>query len=333
MSLWLLPGLIYFSFTSGFWHTYYLATIAPPLAALVGIGAIAMYEEYCTEGWKSWLLVAAVPVTGLIQIMILSYTAAWSGALIPIILAGTIVVTMVLVYMKIRNLAGKGTITKAVVVAGIALLLVPSFVWSCTPMVYGESGLPTAGPQNEQGNGGMMRGGGMSGTGSGTSGLAGYLTSHRTNETWIVAVPSAMNGAGLILETGDPVMALGGFSGTDQILSIEKLKNLVQDGKVRYFLTSSVAGGREGSSGNSGIFTWVQCTCTAVPVTEYRSNSTSSQEPVPADQPALPDYGSPGTALTGGYGTGMTGPANGGTPGSGGGQDVLYDCAGAVSAT
>ena len=37
--LWLLPGLLYFSFTTGFWHTYYLATIAPPLAAITGIGA------------------------------------------------------------------------------------------------------------------------------------------------------------------------------------------------------------------------------------------------------------------------------------------------------
>ncbi|MEN6396875.1 MAG: glycosyltransferase family 39 protein, partial [Methanoregula sp.] len=33
--LWLVPGLCYFTFTTGFWHTYYIATIAPPLAGLV----------------------------------------------------------------------------------------------------------------------------------------------------------------------------------------------------------------------------------------------------------------------------------------------------------
>ena len=276
MCLWLLPGLLYFSFTSGFWHTYYLATIAPPLAALVGIGAVAMHEAYCTEGWKSWLLVAAMPVTGLTQGMILSYTAAWSGVLIPIVLAGTIIVTLVLVYLKIRRLTGTGHVAKAVVVTGIALLFVSPFVWSCTPMVYGESGLPVAGPQNAQDNGntgmGMETGGGAFGLQNGTSKLAEYLTTHRVNETWIVAVPSAMNGASLILETGDPVMALGGFSGTDQILSVEKLRELIQDGKVRYFLISSVTGDGDGSSGNSGIFTWVQSTCMAVPVMEYRNN-------------------------------------------------------------
>ena len=166
---------------------------------------------------RSWLLVAAVPVTGLIQGMILSYTAAWSGVLIPIVLAGTLIVTLVPVHLKIRRLTGTGHVAKAVVVTGIALLFVSPFVWSCTPMVYGESGLPVAGPQNAQDNGntgmGMETGGGAFGLQNGTSKLAEYLTTHRVNETWIVAVPSAMNGASLILETGDPVMALGGFSG------------------------------------------------------------------------------------------------------------------------
>ena len=45
MLLWLVPGLLFFSFTTAFGHTYYIATIAPPLAALVGIGAVAMYRE------------------------------------------------------------------------------------------------------------------------------------------------------------------------------------------------------------------------------------------------------------------------------------------------
>ena len=42
MLLWLLPGLLFFSFTTAFGHSYYIATIAPPLAGIVGIGALAM---------------------------------------------------------------------------------------------------------------------------------------------------------------------------------------------------------------------------------------------------------------------------------------------------
>ena len=46
MLFWLVPGLLFFSYSTAFGHTYYIATIAPPLAAIVGIGAIAMYREY-----------------------------------------------------------------------------------------------------------------------------------------------------------------------------------------------------------------------------------------------------------------------------------------------
>lgn len=39
LTLWLVPELLYFSFTSGFYHTYYVVMVAIPLAGLVGIGA------------------------------------------------------------------------------------------------------------------------------------------------------------------------------------------------------------------------------------------------------------------------------------------------------
>jgi 4-amino-4-deoxy-L-arabinose transferase-like glycosyltransferase len=92
-----------------------------------------------------------------------------------------------------------------------------------------------------------------------------YLLSHTTNETWILAVPSSQAGANLIIETGKPVMSIGGFSGSDRILNIASLETLIQEGKVRYFLTSGSAGMGGGmASGNSGIFSWVSSHCTAV---------------------------------------------------------------------
>ncbi|NMB78621.1 MAG: phospholipid carrier-dependent glycosyltransferase, partial [Methanomicrobiales archaeon] len=52
MCLWLFPGLLYFSFTTGFWHTYYLATIAPPLAGIAGISAPGLYASYTSERFR-----------------------------------------------------------------------------------------------------------------------------------------------------------------------------------------------------------------------------------------------------------------------------------------
>ncbi len=72
-SMWLLPEFIYFSFTKGLFHPYYLTMLAPPISALVGIGVVSMWELYNEEGWKSWILPVAHIADGLTQILILSY--------------------------------------------------------------------------------------------------------------------------------------------------------------------------------------------------------------------------------------------------------------------
>jgi len=278
LCLWLLPGLAYFSFTTGFWHTYYLATIAPPLAALVGIGAVAMYEAYRGGGIKGWLLPAAILVTGIIQMIFLLYTADWSGPLTVVIGCGAVILAIVLLYLKARTLAGVGMLPKLVAAGAIALLFIAPFIWACTPLMYGSGNLPTAGPR-QSGQGGDMGGSGIHGgmnsmpggiSEGSTAGLATYLLSHTTNETWIVAEPSSMSAAGLIIETGKPVMALGGFAGSDQVLSTESLAGLVSAGKIRYFYLSGEPGGGGGSnSGNSAITSWVTDHCTAIPSSEW----------------------------------------------------------------
>ena len=211
------PGLLYFSFTTGFWHTYYLATIAPPLAALAGIGAVAMYERYIRGGVRGWVLVAAVLVTGLVQVIFLLYTAAWSGPLTAIVGIGTIALAALLICLKYRNRGGSGTLPRLAAAGAIALLFVAPFVWACTPLVYGSGNiLPTAGPRL---SGQVPGGGGMnampgSPSGRNVSNLADYLLSHSTGETYLVAVPSSMGaGAELIIETGKTGHVAGWFLG------------------------------------------------------------------------------------------------------------------------
>ncbi|MEA3341179.1 MAG: hypothetical protein U9R15_14545, partial [Chloroflexota bacterium] len=65
------------------------------------------------------------------------------------------------------------------------------------------------------------------------------------------------------LATGEPVMALGGFSGGDQILTQEELVGLVSDGAVRFFLVSG-----QGNRQNR-LFHWVTEQCAPVPPEEW----------------------------------------------------------------
>lgn len=346
--LWLLPGLMYFSFTTGFWHTYYIATIAPPLAMLVGIGALGLYESWNSGGVRGWLLIAAVAITGVIQLLFLSYSQPWSDSCLIILIPAVVIFSILLAVMKLRNTSDSGH-GRTIAAAAIAILFLATTVWAFTPLVHGDGGnLPVAGPQQNRGGGGM--GNAFSGTGDSTSPLAQYLLFHRTNETWIVAVPSSMGeGANLIIKTGEPVMSLGGFSGSDQILSVDSLKDLIDKGKIRYFLGSASGGGGGMGGGNSGIFTWVSGHCTEVPAADWggSSGNLSSPDVQPAfgnmTSTAFTDSGAAfargssldtigrinppasGNMTTGFPGSGSTTFRNGGGPG---GANTLYDCAG-----
>ena len=176
MLLWLIPGLLYFSFTSGFWHDYYLATIAPPIAGLVGIGAAGLYRNSVSGSRGGWLLVIAVLVTGLLQVLFLSYDAEWAGPLLPLILLGTLVCTGLLAWMQVRKTAVLVNHRTLIIAVAIGILFIAPVVWSCTPIMNGAGNLPTAGPQGSRGgmNGGMpgiSMPSGMAGTGG--RGIAG----------------------------------------------------------------------------------------------------------------------------------------------------------------
>jgi len=52
-------------------------------------------------------------------------------------------------------------------------------------------------------------------------------------------------------------MALGGFSGSDPILTTSQLAALVKSGEVRYFLLNGSGNGGPGGSGQSNLITWI----------------------------------------------------------------------------
>jgi hypothetical protein len=65
-------------------------------------------------------------------------------------------------------------------------------------------------------------------------------------------------------------MALGGFSGSDQILTLAELQALIQEGRVRYFLLDGGGfGSFGGGSGNAQLVSWVESTCTSISASAY----------------------------------------------------------------
>ncbi|MEW1724449.1 glycosyltransferase family 39 protein [Streptomyces sp. NPDC093109] len=123
--------------------------------------------------------------------------------------------------------------------------------------------------QNGQTGGGM--GGGMGEGGMGGGGMGGLLNGQNVSSkvetalkknasdyTWVMAAIGSQNAASYQLATEKPVMAIGGFNGSDPSPTLAQFKQYVADGKIHYFLGSS-GGGPGGSNGTSSeITTWVE---------------------------------------------------------------------------
>jgi hypothetical protein len=100
---------------------------------------------------------------------------------------------------------------------------------------------------------------------------------------WVAAAVGANDAAGFQLATGDAVMAIGGFNGTDPYPSLTLFEQLVRGGKVHYYIASGGGGfggpGGGGSSTSSAITQWVESHYSATTVdgvTLYDLTATSA---------------------------------------------------------
>jgi len=114
----------------------------------------------------------------------------------------------------------------------------------------GQGGAPTRG-----GGGGFLGGAGTSNV---SSELVTLLQQGAKGYTWAAAAVTANGAAPLQIASEVPIMAIGGFNGTDPAPSLAEFKELVAQGKVHYFVGGDgrgFGGGRTGTS--SEISTWV----------------------------------------------------------------------------
>ncbi|MFE5969064.1 ArnT family glycosyltransferase [Streptomyces sp. NPDC056463] len=100
--------------------------------------------------------------------------------------------------------------------------------------------------------GGMGGGGGMGGLlGGATVGskAKAALLDGADGYTWVAAAIGAQNAASYQLATGEPVMAIGGFNGSDPSPTLAQFKQYVAQGKIHYFVGGGSLGGATGGMG------------------------------------------------------------------------------------
>jgi 4-amino-4-deoxy-L-arabinose transferase-like glycosyltransferase len=208
---WLGVAAVLFSAMGGAMHPYYTSYLAPPAAGLLGLAAARV-----GRGWSRARGAALLAVAGLTGAAVLADTGrslAWLAW--PTALATAVGVLVVLT----RRRPGLGLV--AGVLAAAAVLTGPA----ATDWVTAHTVVNGADPR---------AGWGQAGTSFvPPAALAAFLRAHRSGE-WAAAVPQASAAAELRLESGLPVLPLGGFTGSSPMPSLAQLREFAATGRLRY---------------------------------------------------------------------------------------------------
>jgi 4-amino-4-deoxy-L-arabinose transferase-like glycosyltransferase len=356
---WLVVTGLVFSFMAGIIHPYYTVALAPAVAALVGIGAVALWRE--RAGWPGRALLAAgIAVTVGWSYVLLDRSPDWYPALRWAVLIVGLAGAAVLLLGPLagpQHPAGRVTASRAAgaaAAAAIAAALAGPAAYSIDAAATAHTGaLPTAGPAATSafggpgggGLGGPGRTGGPPGTGTGTgrnfgtarhfgtgrgpgglpgSGgagrpgtraggqlpgtgtgtgtgtgagpgtragtggfpgrggaggtggpgglggstkvsktLASLLEKNASAYTWVAATVGSESAAPLQLATGQPVMSIGGFNGTDPAPTLARFQQLVAEHKIHYFVGENSDSFGGGSGDAAAITKWVEAHFTA----------------------------------------------------------------------
>ena len=300
---WFFTAAAYFSI-AGRWHRYYLVMLAPAIAALVGIGVVALWKDYRNSGnRRGWLLPLVLVGMAAVQVYILRDYEGWPLWLGPPISGLCVVAAAILVFARIKRSRPETRITSSnlqagAAAAGVLALLVAPTAWASYTMFEGVGGLPAAGPRPVQTDGGPGGPGGPPRGGPGGPGSAAdpalveYLQANK-GATYLVAVDRAMGASPIILNTDERVITLTGFEGHDPVFTTDEISDLVNESAVRFFMVpdkermEQMRAGREASGGggppgpppgpDSEVVTWVQDSCEKVPQEEWQSPETEGQ--------------------------------------------------------
>src|SRR5262249_4717069 len=225
-AVWAVTHGVVYSAAGGMLHFYFLATMAPPLAALAGIGAARGWDEFAKAGWRATIIPVALLLTAIWEVYV-----EWSAlratperarsdwTLLDVAPAATAVLAVLLLLLAVRRRGlvhggpPRGLAAGIAIIALLGLLEVP-VAWALSSiLVPGVPILPSAdlyrlavteARARVRSQDDML-----------VQKLIAFLKSRRQGERYLIATSSARLAAPIIIETGDPVMARGGFHGLD----------------------------------------------------------------------------------------------------------------------
>ncbi|MEI4277449.1 ArnT family glycosyltransferase [Klenkia terrae] len=275
---WLLATGLTFSLMAGIFHAYYTVALAPAIAAVVGIGGGLLWARR-GSWWARLVLAGTLAGTGVWSWVLLTRTPSFVPWVAPLVLAAALLGAGALlgVHRLPRPLVGVvvalGTLaalggpaayavdtasaphTGSIVTAGPTGISrfgnAPARPASTAPQPHPGAGGPGFTP-----GGGSTRGS-LVGASDPSAQVVAALRGNASSFTWVAAAIGSQSAAGYQLATGDPVMAVGGFNGSDPSPTLAEFQQYVAAGDIHWFVGGSVGRSSSGSSSSADIQDWV----------------------------------------------------------------------------
>ncbi|WP_328457138.1 glycosyltransferase family 39 protein [Amycolatopsis sp. NBC_00438] len=260
---WLVVTGLLFSFAHGTWHPYYTAVLAPPMAALIAAGVAWLWRTRARWPARAVLAVGFL-LTGGWAFVLIGRTPGYHGWTAAAALIGAIAAAAA---VSVPRLVRPG------VVLGLAAVVLTPAVWSVATATAGTDNgpLPTAGPAL----GGAPAPVALSPQ---EQRILSYARQHSGGTAITLLIDgSAMFTAPYLITTGDPVVGVGGFLGTDDVPTPATLQRWVADGTIKYVLSYTAPGDPGPTGVQRARSAWFDAHCTTLPPTEYGAKAAEVQ--------------------------------------------------------
>lgn len=239
---WLVVTAAVFSYANGIVHSYYTVALAPAIAACVGIGSELLWRNR-DKPPAATALAGTVLVTIALAVVLLGRSPDWMPWLRPTV--AVIGVTAAVGILVIGRLP-RPVHSLVAVPAAVAMLAGPVGYSVATAASPHRGAIPMVGPSR-----GDSFGPAFLDAPEPAPELTALLADDPARHTWPAAVVGSNNAAGYQLAAGVPVMAVGGFNGTDPAPTLAEFRRLVATGRIHYFVESRIMAGSRTDHGGS----------------------------------------------------------------------------------
>ncbi|MUM19512.1 phospholipid carrier-dependent glycosyltransferase [Mycobacterium sp. CBMA271] len=225
---WLVSTYVILAYMKQQFHPYYTSAMAPGIAGTVAVGAVILWQKR-SETIARYGLAAITLAAAVMGWVLLRRDPTWLPWLRWVLLIGGITAALALALGGLqrseRLRVGIATLALAVSLGGSIAFTVANVT---TPKVGGLSTSGPAVPDDDKFGGREPK--------PLDPALASLIKD--SDARWPVATTNTRTAAPIQLETNAPVMAIGGFSGRDNPITLQQFIDYTRDGTVQFYAES-----------------------------------------------------------------------------------------------